>query len=375
MELQGAKIFRFRIIASLISGRPVKISKIRSSSEYPGLTDAEVNYLQLVSQLTAGTVVDISESGTQVNFVPGVIINNPGHVGITFECHQSRSIGFYLEGILPFVIFGKNKLKLTMKGASHSPNDVGVDSIIYSHIPLLKSFGVEDINIKATGRGLDCEVILSLSPIRKVQKISITEPGKVKKVRGLAFTSRMNVQMGNRAAYAAKGLLHSFLPDIWIHTDHTKHGEASLGITLVAETNTGCYLTSEFLSSEASHLEHLESDVPEDLANLAVLHLLDEVWYGGCLDTPSQPLALILMALGGEESKIRFGRVSITSVEVLRMIFDVFNVKFRFSDVDNPVYQRNDDDDDEGEIPEDLPKSTILSCLGIDYENMARVAF
>ena len=376
MEYQGVKLFRHRIITSVLSGQTIKITEIRSKSDYPGLNDAEVSFLQLIGQLTSGSVIEVNQSGTQVNFKPGVVINNPGHVGMSFDCNKARSIGFYIEGILPVVIFGKNKLNLTLRGLSHAPGDVGIDSIVYAQVPLLKLFGVEDVSIKVNSRGGDCEAVICLSPVKKVNRIQLVEPGKIKKVRGVAFTSKMNVQLGNRAAYAAKGLLHSFLPDIWIHTDHYKFGEAALGITLVAESNTGCYLTSEFMANEKSHLEHLESDVPEDMGTLAVLHLLDEVMYGGCVDTSNQALALILMALAPDESKMLLGRVNLATIEILRLLLSVFNVRFTFLDQENPVYTSQNEEEEEVEVlPDDLPKTTIISCIGIDYENMARIAF
>lgn len=378
MEFKGASLLRYRVIASLLSGKKLKISEIRSKSDYPGLNNAEVKYLQLIGRITAGSVIDINESGTIFEFTPGVIVNNPGHGSIVFDCGNERSIGFYLEGILPLVVFGKNKLNLTLRGSSHLETDNGVDSVVYAQLPILKKFGVEGVNIKVMSRGDSCEVVLTVSPVRKLTNLHLTDPGKVKKVRGLAFTSKMNVQLGNRAAYAAKGNLHSFLPDIWIHTDHYKQGEARLGITLVAETTTDCFITSEFLASEKSHIEHLENDVPEDLGTLAVLHLLDEIMYGGCVDSNNQALVLLFMALAGGQSEIRLGRVSVSAIEVMRLIDHVFNVRFNFQDAENPVYQESQDDDqeeNEEDIPMDLPKNTILSCIGIDFENMARIAF
>ena len=214
MEFQGSGFLRYRIITSLIMGIPFRITRVRSKSDYPGLTDSEVKYLELISKLTVGSEVEINETGTMIKFTPGIIINNPSGASIVFDCGNDRGIGFFIEGILPFVIFGKNKLNLTLTGLSHSIDDIGVDVIQYVQIPLIKKFGIEDIELKIISRGENCEVSLSVNPIRKLSQINLVDPGKVKKVRGVAFTTKMNVQMGNRAAYAAKGQLHSFLPDI-----------------------------------------------------------------------------------------------------------------------------------------------------------------
>ena len=380
MEFQGSAFLRYRVITSLIMGIPITITRIRSKSEYPGLTDSEVKYLELVSKITSGSSVEINQPGTVLKFSPGIITNNPSNTSLTFACGTERGIGFFIEGILPFVIFGKNKLNLTLTGLSHHIEDIGVDVIQYLQIPMIKKFGVEDIDIKIISRGENSEVTLKVTPVRKLTDVALVSPGKIKKVRGVAFTSKMNVQMGNRAAYAAKGQLHSFLPDIWIHTDHCKFGSAMLGMTLVAESNTGSLICSEFMRGEESHCEHLESEVPEDLGSLAVIHLLEEIMYGGYTDSNNQCLPLLLMALAPAQSSIRLGRISSHAVHVLRLIEQMLNVKFQFQEVENTrdsMTREGGYEEEEEETQEkiELPKNIIASCIGISYENMARIAF
>ena len=214
MEFTGCSLFRYRVVVSLIMGIPIRITRIRSKSDYPGLTDSEVKFLQLIAKITNGTEVDINETGTVLKFTPGIVINNSSNVPIFFDCGNETTLGYFLEGILPLVIFGKNKLDLSLTGLSNSKDDTGVDVISLVQLPLLKKFGVEDIELKIVSRGENSQVSLKLTPIRRLSPINLVDSGKIKKVRGVAFTSRMNVQMGNRAAYAAKGHLHSFLPDI-----------------------------------------------------------------------------------------------------------------------------------------------------------------
>ncbi|OMJ83112.1 hypothetical protein SteCoe_16033 [Stentor coeruleus] len=381
MEFQGCALLRYRVVASLLMGTPIKICKIRSKSDYPGLTDSEVKYLELIAKLTSGSEININDTGTVLKFSPGIIVNNPNSVPIEFDCGKGASLGFFIEGILPIVIFGKNKLHLVLKGLSHTADDIGIDVIQYVQIPLLKKFGVEDVNIKILCRGDEGEVVLKVTPIKNLNGVDLQDPGKIKKVRGVAFTSRLNVQMGNRASYSAKGHLHSFLPDIWIHTDHYKFGEALLGITLVAESNTGSFISSEYLRGEASQFDYLESDVPEDLGSLAVIHLLDEITYGGFVDSQNQCLPLLLMALAREKSSLRLGRLSSQAVEVLRLIQFMINITFSFTESDNPKYTQLPENEEEEEAlanePDnsDLPKNIIATCIGLGYQNMARIAF
>eukprot|EP01032_Pedospumella_encystans_P030682 gene30682-34629_t len=45
LKYQGCGLFRQRIVASLLSGQPLKIEHIRSKDDAPGLQDFEASFL------------------------------------------------------------------------------------------------------------------------------------------------------------------------------------------------------------------------------------------------------------------------------------------------------------------------------------------
>lgn len=48
-------MFRQRIVASILSNKPMKIDKIRENhDEFPGLQDFEANFLRLIESITDG---------------------------------------------------------------------------------------------------------------------------------------------------------------------------------------------------------------------------------------------------------------------------------------------------------------------------------
>ena len=46
------------------------------------------------------------------------------------------------------------------------------------------------------------------------------EEGLVKRVRGVAYSTRVSPQMANRMVDATRAVLNSWLPDVYIFTDH-----------------------------------------------------------------------------------------------------------------------------------------------------------
>ena len=68
VHFSGHQYFRHRLILSVLSGRPLRIEKIRSNDKNPGLRDFEISLLRLVEKITNGTVIEISVTGVYTFF-------------------------------------------------------------------------------------------------------------------------------------------------------------------------------------------------------------------------------------------------------------------------------------------------------------------
>ena len=95
-----------------------------------------------------------------------------------------------------------------------------------------------------------CSQVMFKCPVRKsVRPVQVVEQGKIKRVRGVAWAVRVSPAVANRLVETAKGELLRFLPDVYIYTDHWAGARAGnspgFGLTLTAETTTGCFLTAE----------------------------------------------------------------------------------------------------------------------------------
>lgn len=122
IRFTGHSNFRYRLLLSVLSQRSVHIAEIRSNSENPGIRDHEVSFLRLLERCTNGTVVEINYTGTEVYVRPGLVTGG----SITHQCPDSRAVGWFLEPLLLLGLFGKQELRLTLKGITSSPRDVSV---------------------------------------------------------------------------------------------------------------------------------------------------------------------------------------------------------------------------------------------------------
>ena len=79
----------------------------------------------------------MTKGSTHLNFSPGVITNNDS-IELEFDCGVHRCIGYFLEYLFLFAMFGKNALNIRLKGITDNGHDSSVDTIQQHLIPLLK---------------------------------------------------------------------------------------------------------------------------------------------------------------------------------------------------------------------------------------------
>ena len=74
----------------------------------------------------------------------------------------------------------------------------------------------------------------------------------VKRIRGVAFATKVSPQTCNRMVDGARGVLNALLADVYIFTDHVSGVGGGLspgyGLTLVAETTTKKLISAESMA-------------------------------------------------------------------------------------------------------------------------------
>ena len=206
----------------------------------------------------------------------------------------------------------------------------------------MKRFGIDEAQLKITKRGAPPlgggQVVFSCSTIRSLNPIQFIDQGEIKRIRGIAYAARMSPQMANRVMDAARGVLTRYIPDVYIYTDVYKGFESGMSpgyaLSVVAESTTDALLSAECAYQPRAHLieaskvestgstdalkladEVLENDynfpTPEDLGVRVARLLLQEIKKGGCVDTFTQWLYVLFIALGPEDvGKVRIGSLS-----------------------------------------------------------------
>ncbi|CAM9679372.1 unnamed protein product [Discosporangium mesarthrocarpum] len=362
LRLKGSTHFRQRVVCSLLSGRALRIDDIRPfplttdvEEVQMGIAGHEASFLRLIDKLTNGTKVEINETGTTLKFRPGYMVGGK----VLHDCGTGRSVGWFLEAVMPVALFSKTPVHLTLTGITNDDVDISVDVFKAVTLPLLKRFGVAEeggLELKVKRRGSPPKgggVVEFCCPIvRELKPIDFTDPGLIKRVRGNAYCTKVSPQIANRVAESSRGLLNRLLPDVWVHTDHhsgrTGGESPGFALSLVAQSTTGVLLSVEAAAEKGT--------LPEDLGVLGSKLLLEEIRDGGCVDSAHQSLTMLLMVLCPEDvSRLRIGKLTQYSVKYLRHLRDFFGAYFRLK-------------------PDPDTSTVLVSCQGIGFKNMSRGA-
>lgn len=228
-------------------------------------------------------------------------------------------------------------------------------------LALLRRFGVCDddetfkrMSITVRARGARPHgggvVDFTCMNVRQLRPVDFTDSGMVKRIRGVAYSTKVSPQVPNRMVHTARGVFNQLIPDVFIHTDvysgKTSGNSPGFAMFLNAESTTGCVVSTEACANG--------SEMPEDVAMKAANQLLEEVWEGGCIDSTHQPLMFTLMAVTPEDvSRIRTGPLTPAAIDTLRLIQDFLGVTFKL---------RTD--------PEN--NSVLAACQGCGFRNTAR---
>ncbi|KAJ3303045.1 hypothetical protein HDU76_005422 [Blyttiomyces sp. JEL0837] len=407
LRFEGHLNLRQRLLLATISGKPVRIDKIRpDDDDQPGLADYEASFLRLLEKLTNGSTVEISYTGTTLVYRPGVIMGGT----VYHECPNSRAIGYFLEPVIALAPFAKKPVELTLTGVTNDNVDVCVDTIRTVTLPTLKKFLPESqttnspLDLKITKRGAPPlgggEIIFRCPTIRQLKPTQLTNLGHgINKIRGIAYATRVSPQMASRIVDSARVILTRYIPDVYLYTDVYKGNESGkspgFGISLVAESTAGGLLSAECAYQPRKGLEDaireatsnaedgdgdneeggiptrslrsieearkaegpagmLELDyhfpTPEDLGVRAARLLLTEIKRGGCVDSVTQWLAVLMLALGPEDvGKVRIGNLSRFTVGYLRDLKKFLGVSFKITAEEGGV---------------------LLTCVGMGYVNV-----
>lgn len=357
LKFTGSKYLIQRLVLATLTGRSVRISQIRSSlHSSPGLAPHEVSFLRLLEAITNGSQIEFSYTGTTVLYKPGLITGSAAGHGaqggvirheLPADC--TRGVSYFLLPLCLLAPFSKAQMNVLFTGpgvitSSTEAGDVSADTVRTALLPLFRSFGIERnlelrilrrSNTGRDGKGGGGEVQLVFGhQVRLPKTVHIMTAGRVKKIRGVAYSTGVAGANNARLIEAARGVLNEFVPNTYIFSDvssaplvaaGTRENPSAkrktglgFGLSLVAETSTGALYSADVASPPAG------GEPPEDLGKKCAFQLLESIAKGGAASDVAAPAMLTLMAMGSEDvGRIALSKDVLGSEHVLQLARDL----------------------------------------------------
>ena len=246
--------------------------------------------------------------------------------------------------------FSKAKFNIVFTGpgvitsSTEKWGDMSVDSIRTAILPLYARFGIErDLELRILKRsnpgprgvgGAGEVQLLFGHQVRLPKTLHLMTPGRIKKIRGVAYSTGVSGSNNARTIEAARGILNQLVSDIYIFSDMSS---ASLvptpkkdnpsakqkvglgfGLSLVAESTSGSLFSADTSSPPSGGIP------PEDIGRQCAYQLLESVRRGGCLSLEAAPTVLTLMAMGSEDvGRVQLGKDVVASENVIQLARDL----------------------------------------------------
>jgi RNA 3'-terminal phosphate cyclase-like protein len=351
------KSLAHRLVLSTLTGRAIHISQIRPTSPSdPGLAPHEISLLRLLEAVTDGSHIEISYTGSTLLYRPGLITGSAPGSGASGRVirHElpagcSRGVSYFLVPLCLLAPFSKAPFNVLFTGSgvitSATPSgDVSVDTVRTAILPLYAQFGISNnielrilkrSNPGPKDRGGAGEVQLIFGhQVRLPKTIHLLNPGRVKRIRGVAYCTGVSASNNARMIEAARGILNPLTGDTYIFSDvssesflpstdratpnaKTKMG-VGFGLSLIAESSTGSLYSADLASRSSG------GQTPEDLGQSCAYQLLEAISCGGSVSLVGAPTLLTLMAMGSEDvGRVQIGRDVLGSAELVNLARDL----------------------------------------------------
>lgn len=255
-----------------------------------------------------------------------------------------RGLSWFLAPLCMLAGFAKGVVNVRFEGpgcitSATETGDLSVDSVRTAILPLYEQFGINPSKLElrvlqrscagtgGAGGGGVVELRFG-SQVRLPKTLHMNRsPGRVRRVRGVAYSTGVSASNNARMIHAARAILNPLVTDVLIASQYDqaplvdskeggkKRTGIGFGLSLVAETSSAgvIYSADEVVPSQGGV-------TPEDIGKKCALQLLEVIERGGCVTKVGALTVLTLMAMGSEDvGRVRLGRDVVATEEVITL--------------------------------------------------------
>ena len=278
----GGQILRTSLALAIITGRKLRMRKLRAGRRRPGLQRQHLACVEAAARLCGGTTTPLEIGTSELVFTPGT--EAPGELAIDLGTAGSTTL--VVQTILVPAIVANRPLRAVITGGTHNPFAPPFDFLDRVFLPHLRAMGA-DVTLTLERRGVLPEgggrVVLEVRPAGKLQPIELVEAGPVVARRATAIVARLPRHIAERELACAQERLRDPSCEVIELPDDGPHNCFMVEVELAGGARELCtahgrkgYPAEDVADDALDELEDfLECGVPvgEHLADQLVLPL------------------------------------------------------------------------------------------------------
>ena len=193
----GGQIIRSSLALSAVTGKPVRLTKIRAGRKKPGLMRQHLTAAQAAAKVCDAQLTDAEIGARSISFVPGPIRGGD----FRFRVGTAGSTSLIAQTVLPALLLADEPSTLTLQGGTHNPWSPPYDFLERSFLPLLSRIrptvhaSLESHGFYPAGGG---QIQLEIQPCESWSGIQLLEPIDNWEPRVVALVSEIPLSVGER---------------------------------------------------------------------------------------------------------------------------------------------------------------------------------
>lgn len=316
----GGQIIRTTVALSALTGKEVRIPKIRDKRPNPGLQAQHVTAVRAVAALTGAETEGLLPGSRELVFKPR------GHVAghFNFDVGTAGSIPLILQAVMPSAAYAPGKVEFEFTGGTDVPWSPTIDYIRLVQLPILQLMGYR-ATIAVHRRGHypkgGGHVTITVDPPGALKAVTLVERGNETNVEGISHCVKLPSHIAQRQAAAAKeklGLNNIREVKIAIETypsNQDAHLAPGSGIALAMKFTNGPILGADSIGERGKPAER----VGEEAAG----KLLKEFNSKAAVDRHMGDILIPYMAVAEGRSEIQVSEVTthtLTNIKVAEIL-------------------------------------------------------
>jgi RNA 3'-terminal phosphate cyclase (ATP) len=322
----GGQILRTSLTLSILTGKPLRIYRIRAGRKEPGLRPQHLMSAHAAAQISGGKLTGAELGSTELLFHPGSI--RPGNYTLdvaSVKASAGATTLIFQTIFLPLG-FAISPSRIVLKGGTHVPWSPPADYIQQVFLPTVGPMGIQ-IKLKNPVKGVypigGGVLETTIDPIKPhLKPLRIQDRGQLKQIHILSTVANLPLSIAKRQLSRATALL-------------TEPGLRSVGEIGTMESpgkGTFCFILAEFEYVRAGFSALGAIGKPaEQVADEAVEDFLRFFRGQGSLDPHLADQVVLCMALAEGESTVTVSEVTDhlkTNIWVIEQFLSVkFNLK------------------------------------------------